>query len=1169
MVDNLFDNLDAEQLQAAQCSGHCLVRAGAGAGKTRVLCARYLYLVTVHKIPIRHIVALTFTRKAAREMYERIYIALRAAAHNNNELREQVAEFDDAVITTLHGYCLNLIDNYCDYLQFQQRPRISPEEYREMVDHISYTLIQRHADSDVLARIIVDKGMRAILMDVIRHLAYDELSIAYSINTEEMIAKQHAFLSAQLADANEKVLDAYLRLCSSELRLKVIESVRAINEEDLKYTGGAITQSGREALDKCAALRAYFGNCKQDTAAAKEALYALRDSAATMLAIIDYMSHAAEHRALLDILADYQQRLRRAKLRYGLLTFRDVEESAVMALQQYEHAQKYHRSRCQALLIDEFQDNNALQKNLIYLLAGGSPSLEEGSALYAPVTFPRHASLFVVGDDKQSIYGFRGAESDVFNSMAHDFQHAGAQCVELKHNYRTHPALLKITDYILRTLMAQSGQNAYSADPVRSFWSMPQEAATHTLPPYVSLWHIDGNAIKEVRDEIVSLTEYDEWDLPLNGDESEAYYIVRHIHDLVTGQKPIIITNGRLRHAEYDDFAILVRKNSHISIFAKFLRQAGAPFSRVTAGATQRSAFMYDTYHILQLALTPSDRYSYAASLRSPWIRCSDSAIGKIISTDCPPFSQSAIIDALGVADRNRYERGASLYHALVRCRASGAPLDLVDMLWFQFGYRYIYARDHADRYLLSSYDTVRAIAIRHTNTRLFVDEIYGLLYGGVRSASTNSDRGYAHTARSGVQLMTIHQAKGLEFPVVIIANSATTTSHERATLFWHNKKYGYSVAYPHKNMIFALTDEQRASMNVAELNRILYVSMTRAQSMLIISANLRERKGAEHNTLWGMVQKTCEYIRAHDSPAIQFAQYADGMAHGAHDMALYERILQPIQKKDATFTHQERAKHVHPHRELLEQVGHRDVIAYPEQKYEISVTALNAYYCSTRESNEDIYTLPELPCDAFLKQYNLSSQFGTVCHTVLMRILQSRLSVNKTAEYIHEHAPLLLAPFAGYYTRHDYDNIVRSLIQICDLFARSDTLNNMRTGNHDIYFERPFLHKRSFNSVEYIISGVIDLMIIAHDDTNRPAAIYLIDYKSDAVCRSWEYAMQLCCYKGAIEEIYTQPITPYLYFLRSGEWVPINEDENLLRHLNDERFYKQAIGYSQRLPDD
>jgi ATP-dependent exoDNAse (exonuclease V) beta subunit len=254
-------------------------------------------------------------------------------------------------------------------------------------------------------------------------------------------------------------------------------------------------------------------------------------------------------------------------------------------------------------MIDEFQDDNELQKRLLFLIASEPGDLDRPSL--AP------DKLFFVGDEKQSIYLFRGADVSVFRRLSGEL---GTEAIPLSRNFRSEPVIIDMINAIFPSVMAPSNPDNGREDFEASFERLDTRESTSGVTPRFVYLELPYRDARGARDAFRDAAECEAW---------EVAHLVR---DAVEGGSLLVADRGtgKARKARYEDFAILLRSTSKQVHFEKYLRLFGVPYGSENACGLFSEAVACDLYYALRLALYPDDRNALAAYLRSPFAGLSD-----------------------------------------------------------------------------------------------------------------------------------------------------------------------------------------------------------------------------------------------------------------------------------------------------------------------------------------------------------------------------------------------------------------------------------------------------------------------------------------------------------------------------------------------------------------
>ncbi|MDD3059139.1 MAG: UvrD-helicase domain-containing protein, partial [Sphaerochaeta sp.] len=429
--------LDADQKAAVYADENCIVSAGAGSGKTTVLSYRFLRLVLEGKATANEILTLTFTRKAAREMHQRIHRLL-LCAKDDPRIAAQLAKFDQAPISTLDSFCSSIVRS----------------------SSVSYGIAQDFAIDDEQNLANARQCAVRLLDDPNRSEGAKLISTLYS--PEDLVDSvlvplltQHYYLPQQVADdAQQRILEAvrarYDQLMGPFQTLLLryssltdsAKTVQGVKEDAAVLLDGLASAATDE--DVFSVLASPMGFRRKSAGKSEDLLYikdtydsylGMRRLLCLALAVLTGKQQLADIIAFVkELVAAYQMEKRKS----GILTFSDVSSLAVEILKENKALRRYFKQQFRYIMIDEFQDNNEQQKELLYLLAERLDREGEGVPKASDL---EQDKLFFVGDEKQSIYRFRGSDVRVFKRLAGELKAIGGKSLELATNYRSEPAL--------------------------------------------------------------------------------------------------------------------------------------------------------------------------------------------------------------------------------------------------------------------------------------------------------------------------------------------------------------------------------------------------------------------------------------------------------------------------------------------------------------------------------------------------------------------------------------------------------------------------------------------------------------------------------------------------------------------------------------------------------
>ncbi|HMG73952.1 MAG TPA: UvrD-helicase domain-containing protein [Pyrinomonadaceae bacterium] len=863
--------LKPEQAAAAHTLDcHLSVTAGPGSGKTFVLVERYLEILRTKKVSVDNIVAITFTNRAANEMRqrirERIDALLRATSGNERQtwLRHKRA-LEGAVITTIHGFCSRLLH------EFPVEANIDPQ-FMLLDEHQAAMLLESVVEEALTDAIHNDEKIvqlaqgagRAALANALVELHRKYRGEGLSLQAiEKLTAANHAsradYISA-LKELDQRMLNLIsarrLSKGAEEKRIKAKQewpSLRAIlAEPPTEKTVAAYCQAiedfwdARPRKDSTPFVAPIDEMLWGDDSSTSERLRGRVPTTGFDLLAKDYSL------ALLKLLREVDRRLDSEKQRLSVLDFDDLQLRALKLLELPEVISR-GTERYRFFLVDEFQDTNSLQRDLMTRLA-----------------LIRGANLFIVGDRKQSIYGFRGADVDVFSEMTTAIEEAGGTQQPLHLNFRSQPPLIDCFNFLFAKIFqarnevpkAALGQLGYVSHEA-GIAERPAEHEPPLVELMVSALPESSSAANESESESEGAAEDRD---PLGAQERDAEQIAARIRSLVSGtdfslwdQASPDLSLGRFK---YGDIAILLRAFTGVWTYESALRRAGIPYLTVQGKGFYQREEITDLIQLLRFLDNTTDELALAAVLRSPLGGISDNAL---LALRCAPWMgedgsperlhrrnllralrHRREIQFIDEDDQVALDRVAPLLEALIARRNRYGIAELL---------RHAVSASEFMTIIAANFDGAQRVANVEKLFRLaeqfeksghlirdfvrFVEEFEAI--GG------REGEGQMDESANVVRLMTIHQAKGLEFPVVIIPDLHREPIRREASFILDRHK-GMTVRIPDgrgqtvRGALFNELRQRNRWREEFESMRLLYVAATRARDRLIFSGAVTQK---------------------------------------------------------------------------------------------------------------------------------------------------------------------------------------------------------------------------------------------------------------------------------------------------------------------------------------
>jgi ATP-dependent helicase/nuclease subunit A len=837
----------AQQLAAINAKTVSVVlSAGAGCGKTTVLTERFLSQLRSDAGPaeLTSLVAITFTERAAREMRDRIrgrcLECLRTApADQVEKWLAIVREMDSARISTIHSFCASLLRSHA------VEAGIDPN-FGLLDEMLGASFLQQSVRLGLHERLAADDAdVAELVFEFGLSRAQELLALLVQERYRIDFAKWDRMTARDLAEFwdlrwHKVVVPQLLRdLAESEPARRTLELLRdhacanAVMQARCQTLIEQIPRLGKTD-DPEGLLRTIRENAQVRGGGSKkdwenEEVYAdVQESFTSLRKLIDklieqldynpdYLLRGAEIgmcalRATARIGMLYDER----KAREGLVDFDDLLLRARNLLRDHDDVRRRAQAGISLLMVDEFQDTDPIQDDIVRMLCG--ERLLDGR-------------LFVVGDAKQSIYRFRRAEPRVFHDLRQKVPAAGR--LPLSVNFRSQPEVLAFVNAVFDGALGPEYE--------------PLEAATPqiTPPPCVEFLFSASTA-----DETRGNDDADD-SAPARR-RREGDWIASRLTQLLGDGVPRVRERDsqtgewQLRRVQPRDIVVLFRAMSDVRYYEEALRRRGLDYYVVGGRAFFAQQEIFDLVNLCQFLDDIDDESALVGVLRSPLFSLSDDAVFALGHSP----ARSLCLPPPAHLSEEQKNRVAFAARVLAELREKKDRLPIAQLLNLAID------RTGYDASILTEYLGDRKLA----NLRKLIDmarqfDQSGLFTLGdfvdrLRDAvaeETHEPLAATHPESSDViRLMSIHQSKGLEFPVVVIAdmdrhlNSQLPPARfdtQLGPLLSLPEKFGEKRGHP-ALVMHRLSEKEE---DLAETRRLYYVASTRAADLLILSANLRQ----------------------------------------------------------------------------------------------------------------------------------------------------------------------------------------------------------------------------------------------------------------------------------------------------------------------------------------
>ncbi|MEJ7219627.1 helicase-exonuclease AddAB subunit AddA [Staphylococcus gallinarum] len=1138
-----------------------LIAAAAGSGKTAVLVERIIQRILNDNIDVDKLLVVTFTNASAREMKQRVDQRIQEASledPNNSHLKNQRIKIHQAQISTLHSFCLKLIQNHYDVLDIDPNFRTSSEaENILLLEQTIDEVLEQHYDvlnpsfvdlteqlssdrnDDQLRQTIKDmyffsvanpnpfewlqnlsepyenKNEQEKLLELLNHVAMIFMKSAL----EALNKSYDLFSMLEEVDKQVDIIERERKFMSAAIEGSILNT-EVISNHQFEPRFPSKTKKVKEAnemmLDAYDDGKKHYDHYKELVSKVKLDYYT-RTADELMY---DMQQLAPRVAYLAEVTADVIEQFNAKKRSRNLLDFSDYEHFALKILltedgTPSEIAEMY-RQQFEEILVDEYQDTNRVQEKIISCIKRGNEA---------------DGNLFMVGDVKQSIYKFRQADPSLFIDKYNRFTVDGSEHglrIDLSQNFRSRKEVLTTTNYLFKHMMDEAVGEIVYDDAAQLYYGAPFDETSH---------HIQMNMLIEDKGS------------DLTAAEQEAEYIVQQVENIMTEQEIYDIKTGRYRKPNYKDIVILERsygqarkiqqafkdhnipfhvnskegyfEQSEVQLILSFLRTVDNPLQDIYLVGLMRSViYQFTEDELANIRIeSPNDDYFYQS-------------IQQYLNSEHVESELAEKLNAF-LADLAMYQN-YSQHHPVYQ---------LIDKFY-------------NDHYVIQYFSGMiggkgrranlhglfnKAVEFENSSFRglyqfiRFIDELIerGKDFGEENVIGPNDDV---------VRMMTIHSSKGLEFPFVIysgLSRKFTRKDLQKATIL--NQSYGLGmsyydvqqhIAYPSLSSVTykAIAEKEL----ISEEMRLIYVALTRAKEQLYLIGRVKDEKDItkyEEVSVSGShlpvsyrltAQKPLDLIypilAKYQStslpkdlrfeaniddvdeamkPYVQLnTEFYEDIASEIVEDVTEQRTVTDIYQMNNDYTGlQDQIRH-----QMTYEYAHPHAVHKPskqsvsELKRQLETEQTDTNYDRVRQ-----YKIGSLSYErpAFLSQNKKrkANEIGTLMHTVMQHLPFQQEGLDETA--LNDYIDSLIA-------KNIIPEDAKKDIQMADIlhFINSD-LYRMITNSDAIYRELPFVvnqrevdHEQIRDEDASIIQGMIDLIF------EKDGQYYFVDYKTDAFNR-------------------------------------------------------------------
>ncbi|MCB2206325.1 UvrD-helicase domain-containing protein [bacterium] len=828
-------------------TGHCiLVEAAAGTGKTTSLVMRMTALLRQGLVRIEHLAAMTFTVKAAGHLRQKFEVSLQSALsepdlppNERQRIVDALHDIDRPFIGTIHAFCAQLL---------RERPLeagvdpdfhiIDDQEAAALQQRIFFLAMRKDRSGSTAAK----EMLRSL------QLPLSALQETYALLCEhpdtEFPAERRA--EPDLRPARDRLIELYEILAPAippDVRPKedalqgILRSLRLVELSSLT-SAGDIARVLAPFMKDSLLTQKRWDEIGLD---GKHTVAPLLEDFLQNYAVSAYSAWKQYCYPLLIEHARPLAALFREELQSrGALTHDDLLLRTRDMLREHPSVREDLQQRYTHLLVDEFQDTDPAQAEIMLYLTGEDVSENAWRKLC-----PRAGSLFVVGDPRQSIYRFRQADISIYNVVANIIERGGEQRLRLDNSFRSLPA---ITDWVNTRFSEIFPEEA-----------TPYQAAAAPLTP--------------VRANLGGFTGVYAFPLQCSDrrkpeqcllEETEA--LASWTADALRSGMKIQVRTGdgeeELRALRPEDILLLTPENAGITAFADAMERAGIPVTIAGGFALRDRVTLRPIMQILHALADPLDEISVVAFLRGPYCGVDDAALTAYRDQGGRfTFFSSVVKDADA-----RILDGLAFIKGKVRLLRSLPPAAVVGSVLEELGLLAWTSTDAGGNMRAGTLQRLMEF-VQHYSARGFsLAEIVGNLDAATRQSPVDGMPLFPDT--HALRIMNVHKAKGLEAPIVILAQHRSRQRKDRERLCVdrstapptgsmriHAKQGEYNGPQVAVSELWDRQYEEEQRFLEAERMRLQYVAATRAENALIIAHNANMQN--VHKETWSTLLQT------------------------------------------------------------------------------------------------------------------------------------------------------------------------------------------------------------------------------------------------------------------------------------------------------------------------
>ena len=1034
-----------------------IVEAGAGTGKTTILIARLCYLILGKNIPIDKIIALTFTEKAASEIKIRLLlkmqqiladiendptaITLRARFNKTNEeLQKNIQTAfelaERAQISTIHGFCLQILRRYPLEAGLAPDARVDDGLLAQNIFDKQWSVFLEHELArDSRSAPAWKELLEAVHLDDIKNFARSLLTPGFEHYHPLKAAPAIKDFCLQYAGRAGDLLAKY----NTKKRAveTTLEAALAMLQESAEFFTHFKPVKSKYSIEKKPGKPADWDG----------------DDFEEAVDIINFANDLKTDNQLLilktfNCVQPFIKTMREMVESENILSFNAIIEHTKQLLKKYKAVRAELKKEYESILIDEFQDTDPSQGEILLFLAE-----EHGSSAdhWQDIKL-QHGKLFTVGDPKQSIYRFRGADITAYQKFTDLMAAQNALKCFLQTNFRSSRQIIAFAN--------RFGGAAIEEIPSVQPKYVPIESGRNLNAPNVCLAAVAAPAETKIG--------------PRR--HNQAQFIAAWIKDNVFKTK---LSSGKIM--TYKDIAILLRSTTAADIYTDALKRFDIKYTVEETKNFYNAQEVSDIINLLKTINDPYDKTALLGVLRSPFAMLADD--------DILTLSQNNALNIF--ADVSFMPAARRIYDILKDLYYKAGRITLDDLLAEIIDNTNLCALEvlagRKEQIIANIFKFVSVARAARGGGALSLGQFLYYAENYSKEQNREGESPLAEESLDTVSVMTMHKAKGLEFPVVILADigkKEVSRKDMRPEYIynWAGNMQGLRLGALADGVFTVLEQSSRAHRAAEEL-RIIYVALTRAKERLLIAGDLTD----DNNTISAALQRAgCWPAQDFDGPGI-----LDGDAKAD---IIYHKFTPPDNFIDIHY------------------------IAAREQSCNFDAAAwLETWQQRTAAYKADTRTRDITPSAQGLQPETGGPKdgaaiVGTICHDMLFNIFTGINNLNP----------------------HEYPAETAQAAKIIENFKQSPLFKKLKDMRL-LAAELPFA---MYDEDGNFVNGIIDAVF-----SDKDGSLFIADYKSDNIsvgdipARSAAYAGQLALYKAAVQKICLgKQIKTAVIYLRPGK---------------------------------